>query len=105
MNAPAHWARMYGSTSLQECFPAYASPSVTAGFMWAPETGPTAYAIVATSNPHVSAMPTSETPPSVSPLTTTTPVPPKMRTNVENHSAISGAWNLPGPTCGTVPLF
>jgi hypothetical protein len=31
----------------------------------------------------------------VSVLTTTTPVPPKMRTNVENHSAINGRMRAP----------
>src|SRR4051794_15383753 len=60
------------------------SPSVTAGLMWQPETGPTAYAIASSESPNANATPRF---PILSPATTAAPTPPKTSTNVPTHSA------------------
>src|SRR6476469_4846300 len=59
-------------------------PSVTAGLMWQPETGPMAYAIASSERPNASAIPRL---PILSPAMTAAPTPPKTSTNVPRHSA------------------
>ena len=66
-----------------------AKPTVTAGFMCAPEMWPTVYTMTMTAIPHTTVIPGNVTTPCFSPFTTMAAMPANSKKNVENNSARS----------------
>src|SRR5215468_9717364 len=90
MSPPMICAAMYDGTSRHSKRFAVASPMVTAGFKWQPETGPRAYAHPRTVRPNASATPSNPMPTLGNAAEkTAAPQPPKTRTNVPMTSAAS----------------
>ena len=91
---PTSCAARYPSTSFQAKRPATASPRVTAGLKWPPETGPNEYAPTSTLRPSARATPRNPTlrlpsPASKPAAKIAVPITPKTRMNVPRASAVS----------------
>jgi hypothetical protein len=85
---------MYTGASLPEKRPPKHKPTVTAGLKWAPEIGPSAYAIVSTLSPNARATPAKPMPrPGNAAASTALPQPPSTNQNVPHSSAIDRRHN------------
>jgi hypothetical protein len=92
--APTAWPIQYSTASRVLIRPEDRSPTVTAGLMWQPETGPMAYAMARSDRPKANATPSG---PITFPAMTAEPTPPNTRTNVPTASAMPRLYVMPPP--------